>query len=242
MSIWGKIAGAGVGLAVGGPLGALIGAVAGHLVVDRALQDNEFIFTMALIALSAKMAKADGEVTMEEVEAFERVMRIPPAEARNVQRVYTIAQQDVAGYEIYAKQVARIYRDRPAILEDVLDALFYIAAADGKVTPKEITYLETVADIFGFTELEFSRLKASHLGPDKECPYLILGVTPEITDQDLRKAYLRLVRENHPDQMLSRGVPKELVDIANAKLSAINVAYDRIRLERGLVQDLATAP
>lgn len=233
MSIWGKIAGAGVGLAVGGPLGALIGAVAGHLVVDRALQDNEVIFTMALIALSAKMAKADGEVTIEEVEAFERILRIPPEEARNVHRIYRIAQQDVAGYESYARQVARIYRDRPAILEDVLDALFYIAAADGAVTAEEIAYLETVADIFGFSELEFSRIRASHLGPDQECPFLILGVTSDISDADLRKAYLRLVLENHPDRLVARGVPKELVDIANAKLSAINVAYDRIRLERG---------
>ena len=137
MSIWGKIAGAGVGLAVGGPLGALLGAVAGHVVIDRALQDSEVVFTIALIALSAKMAKADGEVSDSEIRAFEEIFKIPPGEARNVARVYKVAQQDVAGFEAYARQVARIYQDRPAVLEDVLDALFHIAQADGHVHPQE---------------------------------------------------------------------------------------------------------
>jgi len=164
MSIWGKIAGAGVGLAVGGPLGALLGAVAGHFVIDRALDDDEVVFTVALIALSAKMAMADGKVTNEEIRAFEDVLKVPPAERANVNRLYRIAQQDVAGFEAYAEQVARIYRDKPGTLEDVLDALFHIAKADKYIHPAEIEYLRTVADIFGFSEVEFARIRASHLG------------------------------------------------------------------------------
>jgi DnaJ like chaperone protein len=234
MSIWGKIAGAGVGLAVGGPLGALLGAVAGHVVIDRALQDSELVFTIALIALSAKMAKADGEVSQAEVRAFEEVFKIPPGEARNVERVYRVAQQDVAGFEAYAKQVARIYQNKPAVLEDVIDALFHIAKADGHVHPQELDYLRTVADIFGFSEIEFARIRASHLGQEKGDPYLVLGITPDISDEDLKKAYRRLVRENHPDTLIARGVPSELVSIANEKLAAINVAYDRIVKVRGL--------
>ncbi len=239
MSIWGKIAGAGVGMAVGGPLGALVGAVAGHIVIDRALEDHEVVFTIALIALSAKMAKADGEVSDAEIQAFQQVFDIPAEEARNVQRVYQIAQQDVAGYEAYARQVARIYRDKPAVLEDVLDALFHIAKADKFVHPNEIEFLRTVADIFGFSEVEFARIRASHLGPDRSDPYLVLGITPDISDQDLKKAYRRLVRENHPDMMVARGVPKELVTIANEKLAAINDAYDRICRQRGLKEALS---
>ncbi|MFN3627582.1 TerB family tellurite resistance protein [Parvibaculum sp.] len=234
MSIWGKIAGAGVGLAVGGPLGALLGAVAGHVVIDRALEDSEVVFTVALIALSAKMAKADGEVTDSEVRAFEEIFKIPPGEARNVARVYKVAQQDVAGFEAYARQVARIYRGKPAILEDVMDALFHIAKADGHVHPQELEYLRTVADIFGFSEIEFARIRASHLGQEKGDPYLVLGITPDISDEDLKKAYRRLVRENHPDTLIARGVPAELVTIANEKLAAINVAYDRIVKARGI--------
>lgn len=234
MSIWGKIAGAGVGLAVGGPLGALLGAVAGHVVIDRALGDGEVVFTIALIALSAKMAKADGEVTDSEVRAFEEIFKIPPGEAKNVARVYKVAQQDVAGFEAYARQVARIYRDKPAILEDVMDALFHIAKADGHVHPQELDYLRTVADIFGFSEIEFARIRVSHLGPEKGDPYLVLGITPGISDEDLKKAYRRLVRENHPDMLIARGVPPELVSIANEKLAAINVAYGRIAKARGI--------
>ena len=234
MSIWGKIAGAGVGLAVGGPLGALLGAVAGHVVIDRALGDSEVVFTIALIALSAKMAKADGEVTDSEVRAFEEIFKIPPGEAKNVARVYKVAQQDVAGFEAYARQVARIYRDKPAILEDVMDALFHIAKADGHVHPQELDYLRTVADIFGFSEIEFARIRASHLGQEKGDPYLVLGITPDISDEDLKKAYRRLVRENHPDTLIARGVPSELVSIANEKLAAINVAYGRIAKARGI--------
>ncbi len=234
MSIWGKIAGAGVGLAVGGPLGALVGAVAGHLVIDRALADDEVIFTVALIALSAKMAKADGQVTEAEIRAFEEVLKVPDAERANVNRVYRIAQQDVAGFQSYAQQVARVYRDRPATLEDVLDALFHIAKADKYIHPAELEYLRTVADIFGFSEVEFARIRASHLGPERTDPYLILGITPDIASDDLKKAYRRLVRENHPDTLIARGVPKELVSIANEKLAMINVAYEKILRQRGL--------
>ena len=189
---------------------------------------------IALIALSAKMAKADGEVSDSEIRAFEEIFKVPPGEARNVARVYQVAQQDVAGFEAYARQVARIYQDRPAMLEDVLDALFHIAKADGHVHPQELEYLRTVADIFGFSEIEFARIRASHLGQEKGDPYLVLGITPDISDEDLKKAYRRLVRENHPDTLIARGVPRELVTIANEKLAAINVAYGRIAKARGI--------
>ncbi|HMM14845.1 MAG TPA: TerB family tellurite resistance protein [Parvibaculum sp.] len=234
MSIWGKIAGAGVGLAVGGPLGALVGAVAGHLVIDRALEDNDVVFTIALIALSAKMARADGQVTDAEIRAFEEVLKVPESERANVKRLYRIAQQDVAGFESYAAQVARIYRGKPAVLEDVLDALFHIAMADKVIHPAEVEYLRTVADIFGFSEVEFARIRASHLGTPRLDPYLVLGITPDISNDDLKKAYRRLVRENHPDTLIARGVPEELVQIANDKLAAINVAYQKILKARGL--------
>lgn len=234
MSIWGKLAGAGVGLAVGGPLGALIGAVAGHYTIDRGLKDDELVFTMALIALSAKMAKADGVVSDSEVRAFEQIFHVPPEEAKNVERVYYVAQQDVAGYDAYARQVARIYADKPAMLEDVLDALFHIAKADNVVQQSEHDYLKSVADIFGFSDFEYARIKASHLGPDTEDPYLILGITPDISDDGLKRAYRRLVRENHPDTLIARGVPEEFVDMATEKLAAINDAYARIEKERGL--------
>ncbi len=234
MSIWGKLAGAAVGGVVGGPLGAAVGALAGHFAVDRSPRDEQVVFTVALIALSAKMAKADGVVDPAEIRAFEEILQVPDAERKNVTRLYAIAQQDVAGFEAYAAQVAGIYKEKPGVLEDVLDALFHIAKADNEVHPAEIEFIERVADIFGFSPLEFNRIKASHLGPDKEDPYLILGVTADITDEDLKTAYRRLVRENHPDKLMSRGVPEEFLHLAEEKLKAINTAYERIVKDRSL--------
>lgn len=234
MSIWGKVAGAAAGLAAGGPLGALLGVVAGHYVIDRPLQDNEVVFAVALIALSAKMAKADGIVSPSEIRAFEEVFKVPPEERANVARVYKIAQQDVAGFEAYAKQVASIYKANPGVLEDVMDALFHIAKADNKVLQSEIDFLYAVADIFGFSDFEFERIKLSHIGGESDDPYMILGITPDISDEDLKKAYRRLARENHPDTLVARGVPQEFVDMAEEKLKKITEAYSRIAKSRGL--------
>jgi len=258
MTIWGKLAGAAAGFALGGPLGALLGGVAGHI-ADTALDSgsetgpqsgpqfgndagqperSQVVFTMGVIALSAKMAKADGRVTSDEVEAFNQVFHIPPEEAGNVRRIFNLAKRDVAGYESYARQIANIFRNNPGALEDLLDGLFYIAKADAELHPMEIDFLRRVSDIFGFSPREFERLHSSHaLGIDGELrddPYLILGIDPDISNDDLKKAYRRMVKENHPDALSARGVPEEFVTLANEKLAAINVAYERILLERGL--------
>ena len=243
MSIWGKLAGAAAGLALGGPLGALLGGLAGHYAIDRRSEEppaqegparSQIAFTIGVIALCAKMAKADGLVTKDEVEAFKQIFHIPAGEFQNVRRVFNLARQDVAGYDGYAKQIASMFRDNPGVLEDLLDGLFHIAKADGVIHPKEIEYLENVSQIFGFSTGEFDRIRASHLGPEKSDPYLVLGVDRSISDDDLKKAYKRMVRENHPDALVGRGVPEEFVDLANDKLAAINEAYDRIAKERGL--------
>jgi len=224
MSIWRTLAEAGADLA-----GQVIGAVGGGG-PDRC----DVAFTIALIALAAKIAKADGAVTDAEIAAFQEIFEIPPGEADNVRRVYRLAMQDVAGFRHYARQIGRLYRDRPGVLEDVLDALFHIAKADRVIHPREIDFLADVADAFGFTAAEFRRLKASHLeaagGADD--PYAVLGVTPEISDEDLKRAYRKIVRENHPDALQGRGVPPEFRRLSEAKLAAINAAYERITAER----------
>ena len=243
MSIFGKLAGAGVGALIGGPLGALIGGVAGHFAYDEdvfeirervAEQTNQVAFTMGVIALSAKMAKADGEVTHDEVAAFNKVFEVEENEKVNVKKIFELAHQDVAGYELYAKQLAGIFGERDETLEDVLDGLFYIALADGVMHDGEMAYLEHVAEIFGFNTLDFRHIKERHLGLDKADPYVVLGLEPTISDADLKSAYRKLVIENHPDRAISRGVPEEMVALANERLAAINAAYDKIASERGL--------
>jgi len=242
MSIWGKVIGGVAGFAVGGPIGALLGSAAGHIMVDKRRAagtrgedgTKQIAFTIGVIALGAKMAKADGLVTPDEVAAFKEVFRIPPEEMANVGRVFDLARRDAHGFEPYAQQIAGLFEDSPQVLEDLIDGLFHIAKADNVIHPAELKFLEKVSAIFGFDEHEFARIREGHLGPDEADPYQVLGVSREIGDKDLKAAYRKLIREHHPDTLIAQGLPQEFVDIANDKLAAINVAYDRIEAERGL--------
>ncbi len=254
MSIWGKIIGGAAGFALGGPLGALLGAVAGHAVDtmrDTAVatrQDEpaagdaagprtaarQIAFTIAVIALGAKMAKADGVVSRAEVDAFKRVFRIPPEEMRNVGRIFDQARRDTLGFEAYARQIAGMFRRQPAVLEELLDGLFHIAKADGGVHEAELAYLRQVAGMFGLGDAAFERIRTANLGADKADPYAILGVAREASDADLKAAWRKLVRDNHPDKLMAKGVPAEFIEIANEKLATINAAYDKVARERGL--------
>jgi len=233
MSVWGKVSGAAAGLFVGGPVGALVGAVAGHFFLDRD-GDPGVTFTIAIIALAGKMAQADGVVTEEEFEVFRHVFGVPQEEESNVRRIFNLARQDIAGFEHYAGQIAHLFMGNPAMLEDVLDGLFEIAKADGVLHPGEAAFLERVAEIFGFAPGEFRRIRASHFAPELTDPYVILGLAYSADEDELKQTYRRLVRENHPDSLMARGVPAEFIKLANDKLAAINSAYEKIQMERGL--------
>ena len=233
MSVWGKVSGAAAGLFVGGPVGAVVGAVVGHIFVDREA-DPGVTFTIAVVALAGKMARADGVVTDQEFQVFRQVFGVPPEEQANVQRIFNLARQDIAGYEHYAGQIARLFVGNPAMLEDILDGLFEIAKADGVLHPAEAMLLERVAEIFGFAPGEFRRIRASHFAPELTDPYVILGLSYDADKDELKQTYRRLVRENHPDSLMARGVPPEFIKLATDKLAAINTAYEKICAERGL--------
>jgi DnaJ like chaperone protein len=198
---------------------------------ECAPRPNDVGFTAAVIGLAAKMAKADGTGTEAEIEAAALVFRPPPGEETAFRRAFLLANQTVLGFESYAKQIGRKYRARPCLLEDVLDGLFHIAAADGAVSQAELAFLEEVAGHFGFSDLEFRRIKATNLGPDAGDPYAVLGLLPGATIDEVRQAWRRMAAENHPDRMLQRGAPPEFVEIARDKTAAINAAYSRIRDE-----------
>jgi DnaJ like chaperone protein len=232
--MWGKIGGAGIGLALGGPLGALLGALAGHVVdASTALfrDDRQAIFTTGLIALSAKMAKADGVVTRDEIAAFRRIIEIPEAEFPRVSRLFDLAKQTTAGFEAYARQVAESFGDDRAMLEDVMDGLFHIAKADGAVHEGERKYLAEVAAILGFSPADYRRIEARHVRAADD-PYEILGADRAWGDEQLREHWRRLVRENHPDRQIANGLPPEAVAIATSRLAAINAAWEAIRKDR----------
>ena len=232
MSVWGKIAGIAAGYALGGVPGALLGGLAGHFALDR-MNDRQIVFTIALISLAAKMTRADGMVSPIEVQAVQNMLRVPESEQANMARVFNLAQEDVAGFDSYAKQVADIYADSPQVLEDVLDVLFYIAYADGHLHPAESQFLEIVAGIFHIGESDFKRLQARHDAHVQD-PYAILGVTRHTADAGVRAAWLQAVRDNHPDQLQARGLPPEMMHIATDRMAAINDAWETIRKERGI--------
>lgn len=191
-------------------------------------------FSVAMIALSAKMAKADGVVTSSEVDAFRELFAVPEGEERNVRRLFDLAKQDIAGYETYARRIRELYPDGAEILEDIVDGLFQIAKADGVVHERELGFLSRVAEIFGIDEAGFEQIMARHVRAAGRDPYAVLGIPHEASDEEVKSHYRRLAAEHHPDRLIARGVPEEFVRLANDRLAAINEAYGRIAKERRL--------
>ena len=190
-------------------------------------------FTVAVVALSAKMAKADGVVSQAEAEAFQAIFHADADEMRNVKRIFDLAKQDVAGFESYAEQIANLLESEPQLMRDVFEGLFNIAASDGVLHQNEEAYLQAVAEIFGIGSDEYRAIRARFVD-DPDDAYTVLGLKRSNSDAEVRAQYRRLVRENHPDALMARGVPKEFVDMADRKLAAINAAYEEIERERGL--------
>jgi DnaJ like chaperone protein len=188
-------------------------------------------FTIAVTTLAAKMAKADGVALPVEERAFAHVFNIPPEETANFGRLFDLAAQDVAGYDIYAGKIARLLADEPDMLRALLECLFHVAAADGVLHPDEDTFLSVVAEKFGLTRGEFLSIRAGFIN-DPCSPYTILGVHPGISDADLKLRHRALVREHHPDKLAAAGVPRELRCAANRRLASINAAYDEILADR----------
>ena len=240
MSIWEKLAGTAAGIAEGAhmrsPVHGLLGALAGGHIFrhdnDSGAQ-HQVAFTIGVIALGAKMAKADGVVTRDEIIAFKEVFKVPEGEMENVSRVFNLAKQDVVGYQAYANQLASLLKGNHKLLEDVLEALFHIAMADGVFHPNEEQFLAGVAQHFGFTRTQFNYIKARHVGVVvKSDPYEVLGIAPDVDDDTLKSHYHKLVLDNHPDRMIARAVPPEFVSLATKKVAAINAAYEAVAKER----------
>jgi DnaJ like chaperone protein len=240
MSFVGRIIAGAHDLSFGGPLGALLERAARHIPSwplhgDGESRDGDprrrIAFTIAVIALGAKMARVDGAVTRDEVAAFREVFQVPPGEEDHVRLVFDLARKSTAGFESYARQIGRLFANDRAVLEDLLGGLFHIALADGCVCPAEDAYLREVARHFGFSVGDYARIRAHHVGAEEaraEDPHAILGVGPDASRRAIHEAYLRLVRESHPDLVLAQGLPRECIALATARMARINAAYDRL--------------
>jgi DnaJ like chaperone protein len=189
-------------------------------------------FAAGVVALAAKMAKADGRTTLDEAAAFRLAFPISPEDRPMFDRLFKLAQETVHGYESYARRIGKRYVAKPCLLEDVLDILFSVAAADGAITSQEEAFLARVSDLFGFTETEFARLSAPYFPDRAPDPYSILGIDVFASDEEIRRAWMRLMGENHPDTFIARGAPQEFIKAAHEKSASINLAYEAIRKSR----------
>lgn len=239
MSIWGKIIGGTTGFALGGPLGAIIGIMIGGS-FDRSArklsssnqisqQQKQNVFALCIIVLSAKIAKADGQVTKEEIYTFKEKFNIQAEEMSEVSKIFNEAKKSSFGFKNIADQVGNLFSDNKVLLEQLLNNLFYIAEADGLTSINELEVLRSISQSFHFNETDFQRIFHSRLNNKESDPYKILGVTREDSDNNIRKKWIELSKEHHPDYLIAKGMPKEFIKEANKELSSINLAYDKIK-------------
>ncbi len=221
MSVWSRISEALEALRRGESLSQVFDRL-------RAPPERSVAFTIAVIALGAKMAKADGQVTRDEVTAFREVFQIAEQDEAQAARVFNLARQDVAGFDVYAGRIAEMFGPASETLCDIMDGLFHIAMADGLYHPDEDQFLADVAEIFGMSEQQFAAMRSRFVPDAKPDPYTVLGVTPDMPPDQIRQAWRKLVRETHPDSMIARGVPEEAIKLAEKRMRDINRAWDEI--------------
>jgi len=237
MSIWGSLIGGMIGLSLGGPFGMLLGSVIGGKISRTRSSSGNFaafaqpqqVFALSLIVLSAKLSKADGQVSKEELIAVKDKLKIPENEIDNVGKIFNKAKEESSGYEPYAQQIAQIYKNNLNVLEEVINILFYIAEADGNTSQTELNMIQHIAQIFGLNQSQFNSIRESRKSSDKLNPYIVLESKPEENLQTIRKKYLKLSKEHHPDILISKGVPKEVIEESKKKMRAINSAWNQIQ-------------
>ena len=236
MSIWGSLIGGMIGLSLGGPFGMLLGSLLGGKIsklrtsqgFSTAAQSQK-IFALSLIVLSAKLCKADGQVSREELIAVKDKLKIPESELDEVGKIFNQAKNEEASYEPYAQQIARFYSGHLNVLEEVINILFYIAESDGSVSLEEFTMIQNIANIFGLNETQFKSIAESRKSSDKLNPYVVLKSKPGDDLKIIRKRYLKLSKEHHPDLLMSKGVPEEVIAESKKTMRAINLAWDQIQ-------------
>ncbi|HUI59990.1 MAG TPA: TerB family tellurite resistance protein [Steroidobacteraceae bacterium] len=259
MGYWGKIIGGVAGFAMGGPMGALVGAALGHAADSGMAPDfraqfgpqmgfnparvaamfsrRDQLFAICVVVLSAKLAKCDGLVNREEIDAFKRQFRIPPEAVRDIGRLFDQARDSSDGFEGYARQLGEAFADNRGMLEDVLAALFVIARSDGAVNNRELDFLSRTYRALGLDQAAWERARGGaprQPAADEPDAYTVLGVSRSTAIEEIRATWKRLMRENHPDSLAARGVPAEFIARANEKVARINAAWDRIKRERGM--------
>ncbi len=221
MSIWVKISEAISALAAGESLSSILEKL-------QTPPEKSLAFTIAVIGLGAKMAKADGVVTRDEVAAFRQFFQVAKKDEKEAARVFNLARQDVAGYEVYAQKIAKMFDKESDILADLLEGLFYIAMADGRYHPAEDDYVHQVSQIFEIDDVTYRSFKTRFIPDHPPDAYQVLGVTPDMSYDEIHDVWRQKIRETHPDVMIAHGLPEEAVKLATRRMIAINKAWDEI--------------
>ena len=195
-------------------------------------QQKQSIFAIGVIILSAKLAKADGVVTKDEIYAFKEKFNVSKNDMEKVSSIFNEAKKSTYGFEPIAMQIQSLFKNNQIVLEELLNNLFYIAEADGNVSNNELEYLKVISNIFHFDEKTFNRIYATRQKSKNTDPYKVLGANRDDSDSDIRKAWLKLTKDHHPDNLIAKGMPAEFIEQANNEMSSINTAYDRIQKMR----------
>ena len=243
-----------VGYVLGGPIGALLGGLAGHVLNDAKernrdcrpgrttvqMEDKaprEVVFFTTIFALLGKLAKADGVVYREEISVVQSFMRdclrLEEDQRAMAIRLFNAAKDSDASYRDYATQFASFFRHSKALREQVLTLLYQVAAADEVLHEGERVILEDVGQIFGFSNAEQLAI-AELFFSSVESDYKILGLDASAPMSEIKKRYRDLAQEHHPDKLMASGMPEEFLEAATHKLQLINQAYDNIKNQRSV--------
>ena len=252
MGWFGKITLGTLGLLLGGPLGAVAGAALGHVLVDKKFESPESIsytapdikfghveqtqaaFFVSLFSILGKLSKIDGVVSRDEIAVVQEFIGNLPVtenEKQFARQVFNEAKDSQYSIEDFAIQLKAAIEAQPALRLSFFDLLFRVAAADGKFHPAEETALKRVKDIFGINDKQYEDIKAVYF-KDIDKYYKILNSTPESSNQEIKSNYKKLVKDFHPDTIISKGLPEEFIDFASDRFREIQESYEKIRKER----------
>ena len=238
MSLFGGIVGGFVGFTLLGPIGALVGSVIGSRMSESRTSrrnpnnfDHQVAFFAALFACFAKISKADGVVSKEEINKIEEFISKKfnlVKEQRNFAiNIFQKAKDDNVSFEAYAAQLQSLLKQSPNSLLIFYELLFELAMADGELHPAEEKILKKVPNIFKLPNSLFEELYEKYVSNINDC-YKILGVNSNMSFSEIRKVYLKKRKEFHPDMLISKGLPEELIEKAKSKFIEIQEAYEEL--------------
>ncbi|MCK5808876.1 co-chaperone DjlA [bacterium] len=240
MGWFGKIVGGGIGFMVGGPLGAMAGAALGHTIIDRnsnnlsSQEEAQTQYFVAFMSMLGKMAKADGVVTKDEIEVVNNLLtqgfELEGEALQFARNLFKEAKDSAHSFEDFATNFTQVTENNQEQREFMLDMLFNVAQADGKLHPRELDLLKSAQQIFSLSDSLFTTLQERYFPASMSGKYYaILQCSEQDSDTTIKKQYRKLVSEYHPDKIIAKGLPDEFISFANKKFQEIQEAYDTIK-------------